>query len=453
MKTLSPAVITLPWRQDAAEFYFSRLSHLPWAMLLHSGYADHPYSRFDIVVAEPVCTLTTFGKETVVSESEKRTTTTDDPLQVLQQVLDRADIRPTHNEDLPFQGGALGLFGYDLGRRFESLPEIAEQDIVLPDMAVGIYDWALIVDHQRHTVSLLSHNDVNARRAWLESQQFSPQEDFTLTSDWQSNMTREQYGEKFRQVQEYLHSGDCYQVNLAQRFHATYSGDEWQAFLQLNQANRAPFSAFLRLEQGAILSLSPERFILCDNSEIQTRPIKGTLPRLPDPQEDSKQAVKLANSAKDRAENLMIVDLMRNDIGRVAVAGSVNVPELFVVEPFPAVHHLVSTITAQLPEQLHASDLLRAAFPGGSITGAPKVRAMEIIDELEPQRRNAWCGSIGYLSFCGNMDTSITIRTLTAINGQIYCSAGGGIVADSQEEAEYQETFDKVNKILRQLEK
>lgn len=320
MKTLSPAVITLPWRQDAAEFYFSRLSHLPWAMLLHSGYADHPYSRFDIVVAEPLCTLTTFGKETVVSESEKRTTTTDDPLQVLQQVLDRADIRPAHNEDLPFQGGALGLFGYDLGRRFESLPEIAEQDIVLPDMAVGIYDWALVVDHQRQTVSLLSHNDVNARRAWLESQQFSPQEDFTLTSDWQSNMTREQYGEKFRQVQEYLHSGDCYQVNLAQRFHATYSGDEWQAFLQLNQANRAPFSAFLRLEQGAILSLSPERFILCDNSEIQTRPIKGTLPRLPDPQEDSKQAEKLANSAKDRAENLMIVDLMRNDIGRVAVA-------------------------------------------------------------------------------------------------------------------------------------
>ncbi len=134
-------------------------------MLLHSGYADHPYSRFDIVVAEPICTLTTFGKETVVSESEKRTTTTDDPLQVLQQVLDRADIRPAHNEDLPFQGGALGLFGYDLGRRFESLPEIAQQDIVLPDMAVGIYDWALIVDHQRHTVSLLSHNDVNARRA------------------------------------------------------------------------------------------------------------------------------------------------------------------------------------------------------------------------------------------------------------------------------------------------
>ncbi|MBY7412138.1 aminodeoxychorismate synthase component 1 [Escherichia marmotae] len=453
MKTLSPAVITLPWRQDAAEFYFSRLSHLPWAMLLHSGYADHPHSRFDIVVADPVCTLTTHGNETVVCEGETRTTTTDDPLKVLQQALEHANIHPLHNGNLPFQGGALGLFGYDLGRRFESLPELALRDINLPDMAVGIYDWALIVDHQHRVVSLLSHNDVNARLAWLENQQITPQGDFTLTSAWQSNMSREQYGEKFRQVQEYLHSGDCYQVNLAQRFQATYSGDEWLAFVKLNQANRAPFSAFLRLEQGAILSLSPERFILCADGEIQTRPIKGTLPRLADPQEDSKQAEKLANSPKDRAENLMIVDLMRNDIGRVAVAGSVKVPELFVVEPFPAVHHLVSTITALLPEQLHASDLLRAAFPGGSITGAPKVRAMEIIDELEPQRRNAWCGSIGYLSFCGNMDTSITIRTLTAVNGQIYCSAGGGIVADSQEEAEYQETFDKVNRILKQLEK
>lgn len=422
-------------------------------MLLHSGYADHPHSRFDIVVADPVCTLTTHDNETVVCEGEISTTTTDDPLKALQQALDRANIHPSHNGDLPFQGGALGLFGYDLGRRFESLPEVALRDIDLPDMAVGIYDWALIVDHQRQRISLLSHRDVNARLAWLDSQQIAPQQDFQLTSAWQSNMNREQYGEKFRQVQEYLHSGDCYQVNLAQRFHATYSGDEWQAFVQLNQANRAPFSAFLRLEQGVILSLSPERFILCDGGEIQTRPIKGTLPRLSDPQEDSKQAEKLANSPKDRAENLMIVDLMRNDIGRVAVPGSVKVPELFVVEPFPAVHHLVSTITARLPEHLHASDLLRAAFPGGSITGAPKVRAMEIIDELEPQRRNAWCGSIGYLSFCGNMDTSITIRTLTAVNGQIYCSAGGGIVADSQEEAEYQETFDKVNRILKQLEK
>ncbi|WP_436857680.1 aminodeoxychorismate synthase component 1 [Citrobacter tructae] len=452
MKTLSPAIITLPWRKDAAEHYFAPVSHLPWAMLLHSGHADHPHSRFDIVVADPLCTLTTHGETTQISNAHGRQLSEDDPLTALRTVLDSLNLHPKHNPDLPFQGGALGLFGYDLGRRFESLPDIAQRDIHLADMAVGIYDWALVVDHQSQTVTLLSHADVQARYDWLLSQKTSTCEPFRLTSEWSSNMTREQYGVKFRQVQAYLHSGDCYQVNLAQRFQASYEGDEWLAFEQLNQANRAPFSAFLRLDEGAILSLSPERFILLADGEIQTRPIKGTLPRLADAQADREQAQKLANSAKDRAENLMIVDLMRNDIGRVALPGSVKVPELFVVEPFPAVHHLVSTVTARLSLKLHATDLLRAAFPGGSITGAPKVRAMEIIDELEPQRRNAWCGSIGYLSVCGNMDTSITIRTLTAVDSQLFCSAGGGIVADSQEQTEYQETFDKVNRILQQLE-
>ena len=449
---LSPAIITLPWRPDAAERYFAPLSATPWAMLLHSGFADHPYSRFDIIVAEPRATLVTRGEQTCVCDGEGEFVSQDDPLQLLQQQLDRCQLTPQADDNLPFLGGALGLFGYDLGRRFERLPTQAQADIALPEMAVGIYDWALIVDHQRQQVSLLSYDDPQQRLQWLGSQTRQPDEPFSLTSSWQSNMSRQQYGEKFRQVQAYLRSGDCYQVNLAQRFQARYRGDEWQAFRKLNAANRAPFSAFIRLPEGAILSLSPERFIQLHQGDIQTRPIKGTLPRLDSPQEDARQAATLAHSPKDRAENLMIVDLMRNDIGRVAVPGSVRVPELFVVEPFPAVHHLVSTITARLPATLDASDLLRAAFPGGSITGAPKVRAMEIIDELEPQRRNAWCGSIGYLSLCGNMDTSITIRTITAWQGQLYCSAGGGIVADSEEAAEYQETFDKVNRILHQLE-
>ncbi|WP_370964535.1 aminodeoxychorismate synthase component 1 [Enterobacter wuhouensis] len=436
-----PTVITLPWRADAATFWFARLSHLPYAMLLHSGHADHPYSRFDILVADPVQTLTT-----------ENMSSAQDPLALLQQAIDGLGLAATPNPDLPFQGGALGLFGYDLGRRFETLPEHAQADISLPDMAVGLYDWALIVDHQKKTVSLLSHHDVQARLAWLEAQQPAPTQTFTLTSGWRSNMTAQEYAEKFSRVQAYLQSGDCYQVNLAQRFQAAYRGDEWQAFTRLNASNKAPFSAFLRLEQGAILSLSPERFIHLADGTIQTRPIKGTLPRLADPAADRQQAERLAASPKDRAENLMIVDLMRNDIGRVAEPGSVRVPELFVVEPFPAVHHLVSTITARLTASRTACDLLRAAFPGGSITGAPKVRAMAIIDELEPHRRNAWCGSIGYVSLCGTMDTSITIRTLTASGGNLYCSAGGGIVADSQVDAEYQETFDKVNRILQQLE-
>lgn len=449
---MSPAVISLPWRTDAAEHYFAPLASAPWAMLLHSGYADHPHSRYDILVADPCATLVTRGPTTTVSHGERAFDSTADPLTLLTQTLDACLPATPHHDDLPFVGGALGLFGYDLGRRFETLPERAAADISLPDMAVGIYDWALIVDHQLNRVSLLSHGDCAARLRWLQQQQAIPAAPFSLTSAWQSNMTRESYGEKFRQVQTYLRNGDCYQVNLAQRFQARYQGDEWQAFRRLNQANRAPFSAFVRLEGSAVLSLSPERFIQLSGAEIQTRPIKGTRPRLADPVADAQQAQTLQQSPKDRAENLMIVDLMRNDIGRVAEPGSVRVPELFVVEPFPAVHHLVSTITARLPARLRASDLLRAAFPGGSITGAPKVRAMEIIDELEPQRRSAWCGSIGYISRCGNMDTSITIRTLTAVDGQIYCSAGGGIVADSDEAAEYQETFDKVNRILQQLE-
>lgn len=452
MNSISPTVISLPWRSDAAEAWFAPLSHQPWAMLLHSGHADHPYSRFDILVADPVATLVTEGeltritRETVIESSGC-------PLSLLQQTLAELGLPADSHPDLPFQGGALGLFGYDLGRRFETLPQQAVRDISLPDMAVGLYDWAVIVDHHKQAVSLVCHGDAKARLAWLEAQR-SPtgQTPFRLTSDWRANMTALEYDAKFRQVQAYLHSGDCYQVNLAQRFQAHYQGDEWQAFTRLNAQNRAPFSAFMRLEQGAILSLSPERFIHLAEGEIQTRPIKGTLPRLTDPDDDRQQAEKLAASPKDRAENLMIVDLMRNDIGRVAEPGSVRVPELFVVEPFPAVHHLVSTITARLPASRSACDLLRAAFPGGSITGAPKVRAMAIIDELEPQRRNAWCGSIGYISLCGTMDSSITIRTLTAVDGQLYCSAGGGIVADSESAAEYQETFDKVNRILQQLE-
>lgn len=199
MKTLSPAVITLPRRQDAAERYFSTLSHLPRAMLLHSGQADHPHNRFDILVADPVTTLVTRATETVVQDGHATSRSLDDPMTVLHSALIAHKIHPEYHPDLPFQGGALGLFGYDLGRRFESLPTIAERDITLPDMAVGIYDWALIVDHQLQTVSLLSHTDVEARLKWLDAQQPPTREPFTLTSAWQSNMSRAQYGEKFRQ--------------------------------------------------------------------------------------------------------------------------------------------------------------------------------------------------------------------------------------------------------------
>lgn len=451
MSATAPNLKSLPYTPTALLELFAPLAQQPWAMLLHSGFAEHSHNRFDILVAAPKVTLTTRGQITEICRGMEEQQSQEDPFQLLQQQLEQQNQHPAANTDLPFQGGALGLFGYDLGRRVEKLPQMAQADITLPDMAVGIYDWALIADHHKKTLTLLSYGDTEQRWQWLCRQQSEPQQDFTLTSRWQANMTRQQYGEKFQRIQQYLRSGDCYQINLAQRFSADYQGDEWQAFQQLSASNRAPFSAFLRLPDNAVLSVSPERFLWLENQQIQTRPIKGTLPRLADAEQDAQQAQRLANSAKDRAENLMIVDLLRNDIGRVAEPGSVKVPELFVVEPFPAVHHLVSTITALLPERTPATELLRACFPGGSITGAPKVRAMEIIEELEPQRRNAYCGSIGYISACGTMDTNITIRTLFTESGRIYCSAGGGIVADSQEQAEYQETFDKVGRILPQL--
>lgn len=315
-------------------------------------------------------------------------------------------------------------------------------------MAVGIYLWALIVDHHDKTTTLISYDDADARLAWLNNQKRPRKNKFQLTSAWQSNMSEEAYHHNIARIHEYLRNGDCYQINLAQRFKAKYKGDEWNAFLALLDRNGAPFSSFIRLPENAVISISPERFIFLQDGDIQTRPIKGTLPRLDNEQDDLAQVAKLSNSVKDRAENLMIVDLLRNDIGRVAKPGTVSVPELFAVEAFPAVHHLVSTVTAKLDSQYRATDLLRACFPGGSITGAPKVRAMEIIEELEPHRRHGYCGAIGYISFNGNMDSNITIRTLLTYKKQVYCWAGGGIVADSQADKEYQETFDKLSLIL-----
>lgn len=452
MDSRLPHYHSLPYQPDALLQLFARFSGQPWAMLLHSSFADHQHNRFDIMVADPVTTLTTRGDETLITRADGTQCCMQDPFLLVRQEMARAGIAAPPHPDMPFQGGALGLFGYDLGRRVETLPSRAQQDIHLADMAVGIYDWALVADHQQQTLTLLTYDSPDARLAWLSASPDAPSlDDFQLTTPWQSNMTREAYGSRFQRIQAYLRAGDCYQVNLAQRFSAGYRGDEWQAFLSLSDANRAPFSAFIRLPEHCVISVSPERFLQLHHQRIETRPIKGTLPRAADPQEDARRAKALAASEKDRAENLMIVDLLRNDIGRVAVPGSVWVPALFRVEPFPAVHHLVSTIEARLPESSHATDLLRACFPGGSITGAPKIRAMEIIEELEPHRRNAYCGSIGYISVCGTMDTSITIRTLIAEQGQLHCWAGGGIVADSQEQAEYQETLDKLGRILPQL--
>ncbi|HDN9005275.1 TPA: aminodeoxychorismate synthase component I [Aeromonas veronii] len=434
---------------------FARLQHQPWAMLLESAGPLGADNGFDIITADPLATLETRGEVTTLRVGANISKHHEDPLALLahtqQQLLGELELCATH---LPFIGGALGLFGYDLGRRFERLPVQAAADIAVPDMAVGIYDWALLRNVATGDWQLVHWGDKAGqanRLAWLEQQQAKPAPTFALQGSWQSNMSRAEYGEKFARIQEYLAAGDCYQINLTQRFSAPYQGDEWQAYCLLATANKAPFSAFIRLPESALLSLSPERFLLLDGRHIETKPIKGTRPRHPDPATDRQVARELAQADKDRSENLMIVDLLRNDIGRVSRPGSVSVPHLFAVESFPAVHHLVSTIHGELDARWQGVDLLRACFPGGSITGAPKIRAMEIIEELEPQRRNAYCGSIGYLSQHGRMDTSICIRTLIAEAGRLHCWAGGGIIADSDADSEYQETYDKVARILPPL--
>jgi para-aminobenzoate synthetase component 1 len=437
----------LEYQSTLAKQLFSGIETLPWAMLLRSASESHVDSRFDILVAQPVATFETIGHKTTINVNEKTIVSEDDPFDLLhyyQQAL-IPDLECEH--DLPFVGGALGYFSYDLGRRVENLPELAKHDISAPDMAVGLYDWAVIVDHKLKTAYVVGL-DVEARLTWLQDHNAVAHTPFTLTREWQSNMSQESYANKFDSVQEYLLSGDCYQINLAQRFNAQYQGSEWQAYEKLEQYNSAPFSGFIRLEDCAILSVSPERFLELKDNTIETKPIKGTRPRSEEAQIDAEYANDLANAEKDQAENLMIVDLLRNDIGRVAKPGTVHVPKLFDIESFPAVHHLVSTIRAELDDQYHATDLLRACFPGGSITGAPKVRAMQIIEELEPHRRSAYCGSIGYISRHGRMDTSITIRTLVAEDKTLYAWAGGGVVADSDCKSEYQETLDKLSRIL-----
>jgi len=472
--TLSAEKLTLA--SDIAPLnLFTPLANKPWAIWLDSGQSRHIDACFDILVWQPEVTLCTYGNKTHINYVTANETyiSEDDPLSLLETIQKKvlSTLEPSEH-NLPFLGGALGYFSYDLGRRFEKLPVQAEQDITLPEMAIGVYSQAVVFDHKSGQFFLVCPQEKR-----LELEEFlqnlmvtqknrtNAVQDFSLTSNWQSNMSKATYIEKFEQVQNYLTSGDCYQINLAQRFDAQYQGDEFRAYCTLRVENKAPFSAFMRFDGASILSVSPERFLQCKQSKVQSKPIKGTMPRNDNEKQDKENSQILANSVKDRAENLMIVDLLRNDISKACKPGSVVVPKLFDIESFPAVHHLVSTVEGELGEQYSTSDLLRGAFPGGSITGAPKIRAMEIIEQLEPHRRSVYCGSIGYISSCGTMDTSITIRTLiceanqtkknstSPIPNKIYCWAGGGLVADSIASNEFQETYDKVNLILPVLAK
>lgn len=443
--------VPLPYTSDATAFY-TAIAGLPWAVWLDSG----GRGRYDILTANPVVTLISQGAETLITGVDGlKYSSTVDPFTLLREQLD-AQIDTA--ADIKFAGGAVGYWGYDLARRLAQLPAQALDAEGLPEMAIGIYDWALQLDHQEKTAQLVSYNRypqtvllIPQILERLHSKNIGMESTFQVHGSITSNFCRSSYESAFVQVQNYLHAGDCYQINLAQRFAAKASGDSFAAYCKLRQLSPAPYAAFLNLPQGQILCASPERFLQVQQGHVETKPIKGTRPRVADTQQDALLVQDLCSNPKDRAENLMIVDLLRNDLSKSCMPGSVQVPRLFEVESYATVHHLVSTVTGELAAGRDALSLLRDCFPGGSVTGAPKQRAMEIIEQLEPQRRGIYCGAIGYVGFDGNMDCNIAIRTLVYSGGEIRCWAGGGIVADSEVGAEYQETLDKAAAMLALL--
>lgn len=445
-------ISSLPYRDDPLT-YFSLLRQHPGAVLLDSGKPAAPSGRYDIISCDPVSVLTVDGHGIIRVDNQVHDG--QNPFMVQQALLDSLSLE-LPDSSLPFLGGLIGYWGYDLGRSLEPVGESSSQVVSLPASRIGLYDWALIQDHQlRESWLVATCNRRDQVLAWLR-QPAPSTTDFQLLSPFEGELDRDGYAERFAAVQHYIRAGDCYQINLAQRFSARYRGDLWSAYLRLRQATPTPFAGYQAWDsdQGeqAILSLSPERFLHCRaDGHVEARPIKGTRPRGRSPEEDARLASELTASLKDHAENVMIVDLLRNDLGRVCRPGSVRVPQLCGLESYANVHHLVSIVCGDLAAGRRPLDLLSAAFPGGSITGAPKVRAMQIIDELEPSRRSVYCGSLGYVDVRGNMDTSIAIRTAVADAGRIHLWGGGGLVADSDVEAEYTETLDKIRHLMEAL--
>ena len=442
----------LPYQVDSAPL-FARFLDMEQPVYLDSSAAFSTRGRYDIFSAQPLSKIQPDKEKSLDSDSCEHNR---DYFELIKQAIN--ELTPDINNDyhLPFVGGAIGYFGYDLGRQLEKLPNHAIKDLDLADACVGIYSWAVIIDHRQQRSLLVSHPMTDAGllkeiRSRLHSSTKPSLTPFNLKTDFQANMNKAEYSKAYQQIQRYIQAGDCYQINLAQRFSADYTGHPWEAYLALRQTAAAPFSAYIQQQDSAILSLSPERLLHSAGQRVTTSPIKGTIKRGNDQTEDQQFAQQLLNSAKDRAENLMIVDLLRNDLGKSCKPGSIQVDELFELQSFETVHHLVSTIRGQLSPDKDAIDLLAGCFPGGSITGAPKVRAMEIIEQLEPQRRSVYCGSIGYISCDGQMDTNIAIRSMVCEANKIHCWAGGGIVADSQCDSEYQECFTKVERLLKAL--
>jgi para-aminobenzoate synthetase component 1 len=443
---------------------FAVFAEDPHAVFLDSALTGAPLARYSYIAPEPFLTLA--SKDGIIDCDGRREE--GDPFAVLRDSLAAYSLQPL--PDLPpFQGGAVGYFGYELAQHLERLPLAPADDMRFPDLALGFHDVVIAFDHNERRAwicsSGLPETSAPARRAragarlrqiatrMRSAPPLAPPRRSRVEVDVRANFTRADYEAAVQRVIDYILVGDIFQANLSQRFSAELPADltPFDLYRRLRTINPAPFAAFLKLDDVAIASASPERFLHVAEGRVETRPIKGTRPRGATPAEDRALAAALRASEKDRAENVMIVDLLRNDLSRVCRDGSVEVPALCALEGFATVYHLVSTITGELRTGMTSVDLLTACFPGGSITGAPKIRAMEIIAELEPTRRGPYCGAIGYIGFDGSMDTSIVIRTYAMKDGSVTFQAGGGIVADSQPSDEYEETLAKARALIDAL--
>ncbi len=455
---------------DSSDYYLT-IRHLPNPVWLDSGRPHATFGRYDILTAAPSATYTTTKQKTVIHElgahvldrsqssptSGSKTTRYSDPFKLVESALEQ--LGTCEDTSFPFTGGALGYFGYNLRAITEPRLLPIKRDIDIPDMLIGIYKWAIIQDHHTKESYLIAHQDLDEntqdrplnRVLQYQKPQKNKIKKQLKIKEIKSKVKVKKYRHSIEKIQDYISAGDCYQVNFAQRFEAKYTGDSFLAYQHLRQQLPAPFGCYMEFDGGTILSHSPERFLKADGKAIETKPIKGTIERGNTPQEDDSKADWLLNSQKDRAENLMIVDLLRNDLSKTCKLGSVKTPDLFQLESYANVHHLVSKVIGTLDTKSNLIDLFKGCFPGGSITGAPKIRAMEIIDEIESLERSVYCGSIGYISSNGKMDTNIAIRTIACDEEKMYCWGGGGIVADSEADDEYQESLQKVNVLLEGL--
>ena len=422
------------------------------------------------LAAEPFLMLRSQGHRVELEWPDKKQVMEDNPFAILSEILAGYRIEPNSSMP-PLIGGAIGYFGYDLGRLLERLPEDNPADALLPEMEIGFYDWVIAVENRSKKGYIISTGlpwgmeeaarEKVERVMWLleKGRPQSWDEGVLRTSlRFRSETGRGAYLEMVDRAKEYICAGDVFQVNLSHRLSADapvpdggWQSGAWPLYTKLRAISPVSHGAYLGLGDAAVLSASPERFLRLAGRRVQTRPIKGTRPRGSAPEEDRRMAQDLLSSAKERAENVMIVDLLRNDIGKVCEIGSVRVPDICALEGYSSVWHLVSTVTGELRSDVDAVGLLTACFPGGSVTGAPKIRAMEIIEELEPTRRGIYCGAIGYISFSGDMDTSVAIRTLVFSGGRAYLQTGGAVVYDSEPAAEYEETLAKVKAVMNGL--